>query len=193
MSRPRRIVWDLDDTLAPSMEAWLVYARASIPNASFPQFSELVENPPHQLLKISLSQYRNSLDLFRISQSALSLPVYPEIFTWFSQRGHLFEHHVLTARPRHTAAVAAQWVFEKLGKWIRHFHFVPAFREDDPLPVSGALKSDVLQSIGGAHYFLDDSEENLLAATPFVNQTLLAPQPWNGAKTSLEQMLLNLS
>jgi hypothetical protein len=190
--RPR-IVWDLDDTLNELMREWLAWHGRRQPKAAPVRFEELRENPPHRLLGISPAEYLASLDGFRLSAEARAMRPVPEIRVWFEVHGFAFEHHVLTARPVAMAPAAAEWVFAHFGKWIRHFHFVPALRAQDNPPDQGTTKGEVIARFGGADFFVDDSRENLKAAAAAVPTCLLVPRPWNGSKGTLAEVLATLT
>jgi hypothetical protein len=192
MSKRARILWDLDDTLNPLMRAWLLWAEADLGLRSLPDYELLTSNPPHQLCNLSLPEYLRSLDRFRLSSEAARMPVAPEVLGWFQAAGHRFEHHVLTARPASTVHPAAEWVFRNLGTWIRHFHFVPAAREGDNLPDSGASKRTAIESIGACDFFLDDTASHFQGVGPLVSRCLLIPQPWNTQTLPLSEVLQQL-
>jgi hypothetical protein len=187
------IVWDLDDTLNDLMQRWLEWFLARSPALPRIHFSEVVENPPDQLLGISREEYLTSLDEFRASPEARAMLPSAKLLDWFELHGFEFHHHVLTARPRATVPAAAEWVFTHFGRWVRHFHFVPACREHDRLPDEGASKSDVIASLGGVDFFVDDARENLHLARGVARVCLLMPQPWNQGAASLEDLLAALT
>ncbi len=70
-------------------------------------YEELVGNPPHNALGISLEEYRNSIDEFRLSTLFTQMPPNPEVKKWFLDYGHLLRHIVLTGIPRLAAAASA--------------------------------------------------------------------------------------
>lgn len=185
-----RVIWDLDDTLNDLLRAWVGWPGR--PGPPLP-YGDLRENPPHRLLGLTLEEYLRSLDRFRTSDEARRLRPDPAVLGWFGERGHDFEHHVLTARPRATVPAAAEWVFTHFGPWIRHFHFVPARRAGDDLPDMGEDKGAVIRRLGGADFFLDDDPQNLAAAAGLVPHRLLVPQPWNPAEGSLAGLLASLA
>ena len=184
--RPR-IIWDLDDTLNSLMAEWLASWNAS--SGVGVSYGELTQNPPHESLGIAKADYLRSLDEFRNSQAGRHLKPNLVILEWFRKHGHDFDHHVLTARPTATVPVAADWVFSHFGQWIRHFHFVPAVREECPVQDMGEAKAVVIDRIGGGDYFLDDDPVNVETARSTVSQVLLVPQPWNNGKTSMDELL----
>jgi hypothetical protein len=193
MSRRGRILWDLDDTLNSLMRSWLAWATHLKDRPEILTYSTIKENPPHNLFGMTLSDYLESLDHFRLSADAFSMPVNPEVLDWFNVRGHQFDHHVLTARPHFTVNAAAEWVFRNLGVWIRHFHFVPAKRPGGGLPDAGSSKAAMIKHIGGSFdYFLDDMEASFLGADEYVSRCLLVPQPWNAQSLTISNILSQL-
>lgn len=190
MPRPR-IIWDLDDTLNELMKGWLAWHQRG---AVAPiKFHAIHENPPHRLLNIDASEYLDSLDCFRNSSEARELRPVAAIRAWFEQHGFAFDHHVVTARPIATVPAAAEWVFRHFGRWVRHFHFAPARRAGEDVPDSGVAKREIIAQFQRAEFFIDDSPENLDGARDLVGETLLIPQPWNGARGSIRDVLDVLS
>jgi hypothetical protein len=171
------------------MADWLVMLSGTSASTVLPEYHQLTVNPPHELCGMSINEYLQSLDHFRLSLRASQMEVRQPVLSWFMSQGHRFEHHVLTARPRTTVSAAAEWVFSRLGTWVRHFHFVPAVRADDPLPDSGDSKSRVISSIGGSDYFVDDLESNISQSQHLVRHCLTVPQPWNRQSLSLVDVL----
>jgi len=187
---PPRIVWDLDDTLNDLMREWLKWHFTRQPSRGrLVRFAELVDNPPHHLLGLTLEEYQESLDQFRLSNGARDLLPEPEVLDWFQARGCDFEHHVLTARPTATVAPAAEWVFRHFGRWIRHFHFVPSSRGGAGRTDRQITKHDVIEQLGGVDFFVDDSPETLHAARHVARICLLPPQPWNRSKGTIAEVL----
>ena len=187
-----RILWDLDDTLNSLMKGWLSWVRTESAHQSLPEYERLSCNPPHLLCNLSLPEYLDSLDRFRLSSEAARMPVVPEVLDWFQSAGHRFEHHVLTARPAFTVHAAAEWVFRNLGTWIRHFHFVPAHRTGDALPDSGASKLSAIERIGRFDFFLDDTASHFDGVESLISRCLLVPQPWNAQPRELGEILQQL-
>ena len=151
-----------------------------------------MDNPPHRLCGLDLQDYLASLDQFRLCPAFASLAPRPELLEWFQRNGDAFEHHVLTARPTRTVAAGSSWVFTHFGRWVRHFHFVPAARPDDLAPDSGAGKECLLRQIGCVDFMVDDSAGNLKACAPLVGRGILVPQPWNGGDHGITAVLGDL-
>jgi hypothetical protein len=189
----KTIVWDLDDVLNNLMEAWLEkawlveYAGARI------RYDELRSNPPLTELATTADEYLASLDRFRLSAVAEELKPHAEILNWFQRFGDRFYHHVLTARPVTTVAPASAWAFKHFGHWIRHFHFVPSSRPGETLPGYERTKGEMLAGFGAADFFIDDSSDNVDAASGLGITAFIFPQPWNRSKTSVSALLTELS
>lgn len=190
--RPR-IIWDLDDTLNELMRAWLGWHDLQTATAGGRvAFWALSENPPHRVLGLSLEAYLASLDAFRVSPAARALRPPSAVRTWFASHGHAFEHHVISARPVGTVPAAAAWVFTHFGLWIRHFHVAPARRVHQRLPDAGRKKSEIIASLGGADFYVDDNAEELRRAQAVVRTCLLVSQPWNTGGKTLTEILAAL-
>ncbi|MGH7995664.1 MAG: hypothetical protein ACREFX_04855 [Opitutaceae bacterium] len=191
-ARPR-IVWDLDDTLNELMLAWHGWFNRDRRTGGVRlSFAELRENPPHRLLGLAEDEYRASLDRFRLSPAGRNLEPSPAALAWFERHGFEFEHHVLTARSLATVPAAAEWVFSHFGRWIRHFHFIPAVRAGEVLPDAGQAKADVIRELGPARYFVDDNPAEVEAARACVEESLLVAQPWNAGGSPLAELLARL-
>ena len=187
------IVWDLDDVLNNLMESWLINAWGCEHPDTCPAYSELKSNPPLGELKATRAAYEESLDRFRLSPAGQNLAPNPLLLSWFHREGSRFEHHVLTARPAKTIAVAAAWVFTHFGHWVRHFHFVPSRRPGDWAPEYDANKSELLARLGRVDLFVDDSPVNVAGVAALGKETYLFPQPWNRTGKTVEQFLNELS
>jgi len=188
----KTIVWDLDDTLNDLMGAWLGWYHQRNPTQRFVPFADLHENPPVRLLGVSEETYLASLDAFRLSIEGRSLSPVPAVIQWFEAQGFSYQHHVLTARPVATVSVAAEWVFAHFGRWVRHFHFVPARRTTENIPDQGEAKSDAIARLGGADFFIDDCPENINAARTVVRKCVLVPKPWNDGVGTIVDVLASL-
>ncbi len=182
----KTIVWDLDDVLNTLMKDWCEdpdYGQKY--QASFEQ---LTQNPPHEILGITKEQYLSSLDSFRLTKAAKK-PPHPEVLSWFQEKGHLFEHRILTARPIHTSAQASDWVFTFFGQWVRGFFFVPSTREDDPSFSYEKNKKDMLKKMKHVDYFIDDTPSNIKQAEELSIKSFTFPAPWNSQKASITEIL----
>jgi hypothetical protein len=190
MKSRKRILWDLDDTLNPLIRSWLSWVARLKRKTEIPTYSMIQENPPHNHFGMTLNDFLESLDRFRVSTEAFSMPVDPDVLGWFNAHGHRFDHHVLTARPHFNVNAGADWVFRNLGIWIRHFHFVPAKRPESCLPDAGSSKAAFIRHLGASFdYFLDDTDINFLGTEECVNRCLLVPQPWNSQRLTMSEIL----
>jgi hypothetical protein len=188
----RTIVWDLDDVLLGFTEAWLRFAwRIEHPECK-KTFAELRSNPPLRDLGTSKAEYLASLDRFRLSAIARTLPPQPELLRWFERAGEGFRHAVLTARPTCAVGPGAEWVFTHFGRWIRDFHFVPSRRQGETLPRYEKSKAEVLSRLEPVDFLIDDSPVNVAAAQGLGIRAFLFPQPWNPDAAPISAILAQL-
>jgi len=188
----KTIVWDADDVLNDLMHTWFTEWWLPDHFDCGVSYQDLVENPPHNILKVSLAEYLESLDAFRFSRLSSLKPV-PEVREWFQLHGSQFRHIVLTAVPIHTAGLAAAWVFEHYGAWVRSFNLVPSRRIGENIPVYDQTKKDFLSWWKKADIIVDDSSVNIQSARELGLQTVLMPQPWNSSSLSLSAALSKLT
>lgn len=112
----RTIVWDVDDVMNAFTREWLMREwLPRNPNCRL-TFHELTRNPPHELLCVTLDEYRGSIDRFRESAAGRALQPLPEVRTWFESYGARFRHVALTARPLASVPHAAAWVFASAAR-----------------------------------------------------------------------------
>jgi 5'(3')-deoxyribonucleotidase len=183
------IVWDVDDVLNDLMQAWLEQAwLLEHPSCSL-HYETITENPPNRLLGVSLEDYLNSLDAFRLSVAGQQLSPVPEVKEWFQQHGYQFRHVALTARPIQSAALSAAWVIHHFGEWIRSFGFVPSYRQEQTTFIYDRSKVNYLRWWGRADILIDDGPINLEAARQLGICTFLMPRPWNQSQQSIAEML----
>jgi phosphoglycolate phosphatase-like HAD superfamily hydrolase len=186
------IAWDVDDVLNDLMRAWLAHWLRCHPGCTI-RYADLKKNPPHRLLGISLTRYRQSLDAFRLSGAYGRLRPNAEVLRWFRRHGARFRHLALTAVPVQSAPVSAQWVFKHFGKWIRTYHIVPSPRPGQSLPQYDITKSDFLQWLAKADVMVEDSRPNIAAARAAGVCGILVPRPWNNGTGTLHDALARLS
>lgn len=187
------IVWDVDDVLNDLMRSWFeTFWLPSHPDCSS-RYEDILENPPHRLLEVSLGEYLASLDAFRLSGAAEQLLPVPEVLAWFRQYGERFRHIALTATPLRTAPVSAVWVTHRFGRWIRSFNFVPSIREGECIPMYDKTKSDYLSWWGRADILVDDSAVNVDAARVLGIRGVLMPRPWNQSRLTIAETLESLT
>jgi len=186
------IVWDVDDVLNDLMRAWLEEAWLPSHPECVLRYTDILENPPHRILDVTLGDYRRSLDLFR-STSLMKLPPVPEVEAWFKANGHRFRNIALTTVPLPAAALQAAWVFEHFGLWIRSFNVVTSPRDEVPLPQYDMTKYDFLKWLENADILIDDNPENVKVAATLGIRAFLVSKPWNGGHASLSTILGQLA
>ena len=121
----KTIIWDVDDVLNDLMKEWLdKHWLPSYPDCAI-RYEDLIENPPHNILHITIDNYRRSLDEFRMNRGSELRPVM-EVHDWFKANGNKFRHIALTAVPLSLAHISAAWVYKYFGTWIRSFNVVPS-------------------------------------------------------------------
>jgi len=184
----KTIVWDVDDVLNDLMRDWLQQSwRPTHPECER-TYEQIVENPPHRILGVTLKEYQESLDHFRAKGFAQMAPV-SELLAWFRQYGGTFRHIALTSVPLHGAGVSANWVLQHFGQWIRSFNIVPSPREGDPSFKYDQNKADFLQWWGKADMVVDDNPTTITAVRELGIPAVLAPRPWNSSHQTLSEML----
>ncbi len=189
--RLKTIVWDVDDVLNDLTRSWLSLWRKDHPSCTV-DYEDLKQNPPHEILGISVDSYLQSLDDFRLSPSYPNMPPIKEVKDWFVQNGGRFRHIALTAVPLRAASFSAQWVFRNFGVWIRAFHFVPSKRKDEKIPQYDRDKAEGLQHLRPVDFLVDDNAEHVMAAQNGGIQALFFPRPWNHSKMTVAETLAKL-
>ncbi|MEQ8171584.1 MAG: hypothetical protein ABRQ38_22030 [Candidatus Eremiobacterota bacterium] len=189
----KTIAWDIDDVLNDLLKIWFNKQWLTEHKECNVIYEELKENPPHRALGISMTEYLDSLDNFRLKKYRDIIFPVPDIMKWFLTYGHNYRHIALTAVPLKASHISSSWLFTHFGRWIRTFHFVPSKREGENLPVYDKNKGEYLNKIGNVDIFIDDSEENIKSAGKAGVKTLLIPRPWNSEKKSLREILYILS
>jgi hypothetical protein len=187
------IVWDIDDVLNDLMKNWFELKWLPDHPSCNVRYEGLTQNPPHELLDVSLDVYQKSLDSFRASPEGRTLQPVEEIMGWFRRYGQQFRHMALTATPIRCAPYSAEWVLGHFGFWIRSFAFVPSKRAHDPDFRYDDVKSDYLEWLGKADILIDDNPSNTAHAERLGIRTFLVPRPWNQAKGSLADILNTIS
>ena len=111
----KTIAWDIDDVLNDLMRCWFEQSWL-VTNPEYKlEYEDLKQNPPHDILGISLKEYLISLDNFRVSESARKMQPVKEILDWFIKYGSSYRHIALTARSLETIPVLSNWVFRYFG------------------------------------------------------------------------------
>ncbi len=183
------IAWDVDDVLNNLMQEWLNKKWLPDHSGCRIRFNEIIQNPPHQLLKVSKEEYLKSLDEFRLSKEFTKIRPLAETKKWFLKYGDNFRHLVITAVPVKAAAVSAVWTLTNFGRWIRTFHFVPSLRREEKNFKYDRTKKDFLKWLGKVDIFIDDNELNLAGSQELGIRGILFPRPWNSSKLTITQTL----
>lgn len=187
----KTIVWDVDDVLNNLMGDWFKEWCSLNPKCTL-EYSDIISNPPHELLEISLEEYKHSLDDFRIERLGDLVPL-PEILSWFQLNGSKYHHTALTAVPIATSHISAGWVFKNFGMWIRSFNIIPSPRNTD-LPVQyHQTKKEFLGWLNKGDVLIDDNIFNIEGAKELGMKTILFPRPWNNPTYTISQALQNLT
>jgi hypothetical protein len=189
----RTVVWDVDDVLNDLMRSWLENVWIPAHPTQVVRYEDVTENPPHALLGIGFDEYLSSLDEFRLSSDYAQQAPNPDILAWLQKEGGRCRHIALTATPLRTAPTAAEWVLRHFGRWIREFAFIPARREGENLPTYDADKGAWLARLGTSAVLVDDSPQNVAAATEAGAVALRWPRPWNGSRASVSETLQALT
>jgi len=175
------IVWDVDDVLNNLMQSWFeVVWLPAHPECTL-CFEDIKENPPHQLLGVSLRDYLESLDEFRLSRHFSSMLPNLEILDWFQNDGEKFHHIALTATPLCAAPASSAWVFQHFGRWIRSFHVLPSARPIHQVTNLFADKGDYLKWLNKGDVIVEDNIQNAELARRAGLNALVMPKPWNHA------------
>lgn len=178
----KTIVWDVDDVLNTFQKQWFEYWKSLHSNYKM-DYIHLTDNPPHQLLDISLDEYRESIDEFR-QKIQFDLKPNQDILRWFETHGNQFRHIALTSVPMKLSHISASWTFQNYGQWIRSFNVVPSKRKDDNFYMWDNTKKDYLAWLSIGDVFIDDSLKNLEGFEDQKIQTLIMPQPWNHSNSA---------
>jgi hypothetical protein len=187
----KTIVWDVDDVLNDLMRVWFdSWWRPAHPECNL-TYNQLTENPPQRILGITMEDYLESLDAFRLT-SLISLEPVPDVFHWFQIHGSKFRHVVLTAVPLRVADLAAAWVLKHYGLWVRSFNVVPSPRTGETIPLYDQTKKDFLSWWGKGDIIVDDSAVNISVAREMGLETFLMPRPWNSNHLSIVDTLSHL-
>lgn len=187
----KTIIWDVDDVLNNLMYEWFDYWLHTHSECNI-KYKDLFQNPPHNLLGISLKEYRISLDEFRQKHGAQFKPA-PEVIEWFRLNGSKYRHMALTAVPLSLANISAEWVYRYFGNWIRSFNIVPSPRESDPKYQYDLSKKDFMYWLNMGDILVDDNLINITGADELGKQTIIFPRPWNDSKRSLSEALQSLN
>jgi len=187
------IAWDVDDVLNDLMYCW--FKQQWLPEHSDCKikYNDIIENPPHDILGISLEGYLMSLDAFRCSALFQKMTPVAEIYDLFAKYGRETRNVALTAVPLCGASNSAAWVFRHYGEWIRTFHFVPSKRRNENIAKFDLTKKDFLSWIEKVDIIVDDNEKNIALAGEVGVKGVLIPRPWDNSELSLENTLDSLT
>ncbi len=186
------VVWDVDDVLNDLMYQWFTHCWLTEHPGCTLQYSQLLQNPPHQSLSITYEEYLASLDPFRKTQRSMKMPPNAQVLAWFRAQGKYCRHIALTARPLETAPEVAAWVLRHFGLWIRCFGVVPSRTEENE-PAYDRSKGEFLTWIKCGDILVEDSPENICQADSIGMRTLTYPQPWNNSRLTIDELLNELS
>ncbi|MBT4512989.1 MAG: hypothetical protein HOC20_12390 [Chloroflexi bacterium] len=185
----KTIAWDVDDVLNDLMRSWFDDSWRPSHLDCLLDYDGIVENPPHELLCVSMSEYLISLDSFRFSEAIRKMRPVPEVITWFHQHGERFRHIALTATPLRAAPLSSAWVMHHFGKWIRSFNVIPSKRQSEQIPIYDQSKEEFLRWFGRVDILVDDSPVNVAEAQTLGIQAILLPRPWNQSPLTLVEAL----
>lgn len=185
-------MWDVDDVLNDLMHEWFLHEWLAEHLDCSITYDELTCNPPHDVLGVERSAYLESMDRFRRTDRARQMMPNPEIQEWFQERGHLYRHIALTARPLESAPDVAWWVMHHFGSWIRCFGVVPT-RGETWVPVYDLTKADFLGWLRCGDVLVDDLTDNIIQAEALGLRALQPNRPWNHSVLSIRDLLAQLS
>ena len=189
----KTLAWDVDDVLNSLMRAWFDDLRSNQAREIKIGYDQLLENPPHELLGMTLNEYLDSLDAFRLSGRYAQLEPSGEILNWFNAYGHCSRHLALSAVPLAAAHVSSAWVLKHFGKWIRTFTFVPSKRAGEKILEYDRSKADFIGWQGKIDILIDDNPGHIEQAAQIGIQGMLITQPWNEGKLTLNELLTSLA
>jgi hypothetical protein len=187
----KTIVWDIDDVLNDLTKQWLEKNWLPARPGCTLKYEDITKNPPHHLLGVSMEEYLESLDNFRLSSCASAMIPDAYLITWFRKKGSGFRHIALTARPRKTVSPALDWMLRYFGEWFQTFSFVPAERPGETPGHPDHDKAGFLSWLGKADYFVDDNHENVKSAQHLGIAAFLVSCPWNSGGLTLGDILEN--
>lgn len=187
------IAWDIDDVLNALMREWFEdFWLTRHPQCRL-KYENLLSNPPHALLGISLDAYRQSLDDFRLSGHYRQMAPNAEVLSWFKEQGRFFRHIALTAVPRIAASVSAAWLVRHFGDWIRTFHFVPSLRKGDIDVDYENSKVEYMKWLNRVDIFIDDHPGHVGGAASNGISTYMVSRPWNTKGMTISEILVALT
>lgn len=187
------LVWDVDDVLNNLMSQWFETVWQPAHGDINLRYSDLIVNPPHELLGVPLADYLKSLDAFRREHYAMQEPL-AEVREWFEAHGSSCRHVALSAVPISCASFTAEWVFRHFGVWMQTFAVVPSQWRACTDTAGPKTKGEYLQWLGHGDVLVEDNDENLEAAAGLGLRCVAIPRPWNQARDqSLRSALIQLT
>lgn len=171
----KTICWDCDDVLNHLMEEWLTDYKIS--TGIIIDYSNIIENPPYNILDISKKDYLNSLDKFRQTKFDALMPNIC-IYDWFKKNGYKYNHIVLTSTPLHCAYISVEWIIYHFGEWIRSFNFIPSYRKGDKENNYFKTKQEFILN-NYVDIFIDDNPKNHEGLEELDIKCFMPKQPWN--------------
>jgi hypothetical protein len=185
----KTIVWDVDDVLNNLMKDWFENHWLPGHPGTAISYEEITENPPHRLLGISVNEYLNSLDEFRLSESGRNLEPVKEVVQWFKEHGRNFRHVALTATPLKAAPLSSFWVMSHFGTWIRSYNIVPSAREEQGNPLYDQGKDEFLRWWNKGDILVDDNPSVVGMIEESEMKVVLMPRPWNKSALTTKEAL----
>jgi len=182
------IAWDIDDVLNDFMKQWF-HNWQHLHNTCNLSYADITQNPPHNIIGVSLDEYRDSIDQFRSSELFANMPPNQDILQWFKQYGHFFRHIAVSAVSRKVANVSSSWLFRHFGDWIRTFAFIPSPRIGENIPLYDSTKAQYLNWLEKADIFIEDNQNNVDAIGQTKIKSFIVAQPWNNSKIQIGQIL----
>ncbi len=190
--KPITVFWDVDDVLNDLMKVWFVsYSKEKGIKLKYEQ---LISNPPHELLGITIHELCDSLDAFRLSRKFSEMQPVPEIYEWFEKNAEYTRNIALTATSIRTASSSSSWVFKHYSKWIRTYHIVPSPRRAEVIPAYDKNKIEAMTQLSKKGILIDDCEDNVRKAIVTGYKGLLFPRPWNSnSNMSIDEFMGKLN
>jgi len=185
------IMWDVDDVLNDLMGAWFSEKWITDHPDCPLSYSDLTENPPHEILGISKNEYLVSLDTYRKS-SFMDLKPNPEVLEWFRLDGKKSMHLAVTAVPVNAAHYSAAWVFKHFGNWIHSFNIVPSPREGQK-NFGAKSKLEYIRTFSKVDIVVEDNLNTMLPMKEIGMKTVTIPRPWNKSSQSIFDALYQLN
>lgn len=173
------VAWDVDDVLNDLTRCWIREKWLPEHSSCCLRYEDLRQNPPHDIIGVSRTEYLSSLDEYRATSYRDLVPD-TEALLWFRTYGNFFRHIVITSVPLQAAHLSAEWVYRHFGQWIRGFFIAPSLRTEQPVQGYPLKKQDIFKTWIQPDIFIDDSPENVGQAQACKIVSLLRRRPWAG-------------